>query len=110
VSDDEAPLILAQWRRAARDTFVSDTVNAARVVEWLLDIKTTESKALIDQIRKLNDELAVIESSIKTVERTLDDLAYDLYGLTEEERHMVESDTRARWEARIPSPPATPSR
>lgn len=106
VSEEEAPLILAQWRRAARDTFVSDTVNAARVVEWLLDLKTTESKALIAQIHKLNDELAAVEGRIRTTERALDDLAYELYGLTEDERHMVESDTRPRWDARIPQPPA----
>ncbi|MEO7328881.1 MAG: Eco57I restriction-modification methylase domain-containing protein, partial [Minicystis sp.] len=105
VSEQEAPLILAQWRRAARDTFVSDSVNAARVVEWLLELKTTESAALIAQVRKLNDMLSTIESRIKSTERMLDDLGYALYGLTEAERLMVELDTRPRWEARIPAPP-----
>jgi len=105
VSEAEAPIILAQWRRAARDTFVSDTVNAARVIEWLLDLRTTENKALIGQIHTLNEELTAIEGRIKTTERALDDLAYELYALTEEERRMVENDTRLRWEVRIPVPP-----
>jgi len=109
VTEELAPLILAQWRQIARDTFVSETVNAARVVEWLLDLKTTENRALIAQIHKLNEDLEATEARIKTTERALDDLAYELYGLAEDERRMVEGDTRPRWEARIPSPPALPS-
>jgi hypothetical protein len=105
VSDEEAPLIFAQWRRAARDTFVSDSVNAEKVVEWLLDLKTTENRALIGQIDKLNVALTTIEGQIASAERAIDDLIYTLYGLTEEERLMVEVDTRPRWAARIPAPP-----
>ncbi len=106
VDERDAALILAQWRQKARDAFVSDTVNAARVVDWLLDLKTTENAALVNQIRKLNNELVDVEEQIRSRERQLDDLAYELYDLTEAERLMVEADTRPRWDARIPRPPA----
>ena len=57
VSEQEAPLILAQWRQKARDTFVSDSMNAARLVEWLLDLKITENAALVQQSAAAAQEL-----------------------------------------------------
>ena len=50
-------------------------------------------------------QLEDIESQIRTAERELDDAAYALYRLSDAERLMVESDTRPRWDARIPKPP-----
>jgi Eco57I restriction-modification methylase len=105
VSEREAPVILAQWRQKARDTFVSESVTAAKVVEWLLDLKETENAALIEQVATLNRKLDDLEGQIRQVERALDDLVYDLYELTKEERIMVELDTRPRWDARMPMPP-----
>jgi hypothetical protein len=105
VNEREAPLILAQWRQKARGTFVSDTMNAAKIVDMLLDLRTTENTALIEQLQKLNRTLETLESQIKVAERQLDDLAYDLYALTPQERLMVEADTQPRWDARIPTPP-----
>jgi hypothetical protein len=105
VSKEEAPLVLAQWRHLARDTFVSDTVDAAKIVKWLLDLKMTENHALIQQISELNRSLEELEATILARERFLDDLLYDLYGLTENERMMVETDTGPRWKARITVPP-----
>ena len=105
VGDDEGPVILAQWRRAARDTFVSDTVDAARVVGWLLDLRSTDNPALVAQIRGLNQELEAIEDRIRSLERALDDLSYSMYALTDDERHMVEGDTQTRWNARMPTSP-----
>jgi hypothetical protein len=105
VSEREAPLLLAQWRQKARDTFVSDAVTAARLVEWLLDLKSTGNAALVAQIDALNRKLDTLEDQIRRTERTLDDLIYRLFKLSEEERIMVEADTRPRWEARMPSPP-----
>jgi len=79
-------------------------VHAAKVVEWLLDLKSTDNEALIEQIAQLNGTLDELEQGIRRTERALDDFAYELYALTDEERIMVEQDTRFRWEARIPCP------
>ena len=105
VGDREAPIILAQWRRMARDLFVSETVNAEKVVNGLLNLKGTENDALISQIDKLNRDLERVEAQIRSAERELDEVVYGLYHLSDPERVMVESDTRIRWDTRIPTPP-----
>lgn len=106
VSEQEAPLILSQWRQKARDTFVSDSFNARRLVDSLLDLKTTENAALIQQLKKLNVQLDDLEKQIRSAEQALDDFICQLFGLSESERHMVEADTRRKWNARMPMPPA----
>jgi hypothetical protein len=105
VEESEAPLILAQWRQRARGTFVSDSVTAGKVIDWLLDLKTTNNAALVKQIEKLNELLESTEDQIRGAERELDDLVYKLCRLSEAERLMVEVDTRPRWDARMPAPP-----
>lgn len=102
VDDNDGAVILAQWRRVARDTFISDSVDAGRVVGWLLDLRSTENMALIKQIRKLNNELSDLEAQIVAAERELDNIVHDLYGLSDDERRLVEDDTRQRWANRIP--------
>jgi hypothetical protein len=98
----DASLVLAQWQQRARDRFVSNEIDAARIIEWLLDLKTTDNAELIDQIATLTHSLDEIESKIRRTERDLDDYIYGLYGLSTPERAMIEADTRTRWDARIP--------
>jgi hypothetical protein len=105
VTDDEAPILLAQWRDKARDSFVSDSLDADSVISRLLDLKTTDNPAIIQQIKNFNDELEVVEHEIRVVERQMDDLVYDLFLLSDEERRLIETDTAPRWNARIPIPP-----
>jgi hypothetical protein len=65
----EAPVIQAQWRQKARGTFVSDTMNARTIVTMLLDLKTTDNVALIEQLSELNRRLDGVEDKIRTTER-----------------------------------------
>jgi hypothetical protein len=102
VEDKEAPLIVAQWKQRTRDTFVSDDIDARKIVGWLLEVKSSTNSALIGQIAKLNATLDELELEIRTAERELDDFVYQLYRLSDAERFMIESDTRARWDARMP--------
>jgi len=102
VSEREAPVILAQWRQRARDTFVSDSVNAKRIVDWLLNVRLTDNAALIKQLGTLNRSLEDLETRIRSSEQELDSFLYRLFALSDEERLMVETDTRRRWEARMP--------
>jgi len=105
VSDDEAPIILAQWRDKARDSFVSDSLDADSIVNRLLDLKTTDNPAIIRQIKDFNNELECVENEIRVFERQMDDLVYDLFQLSDAERRLIETDTNPRWSARIPAPP-----
>jgi hypothetical protein len=104
VSGSEAPLILAQWRQKARDKFVSDAMNARRIMSMLLDLKATENAALIEQLRALNVRLDALEQAIVDGEFALHRLLYNLFKLSDEERLMVEADTQRRWSARMPRP------
>jgi hypothetical protein len=100
-------VILAQWRDIARNCFVSDSLNAGSVISKLLDLKATDSPAIIQQIKCFNDDLDNVEKQIRTIERRLDDLIFDLFRLSDEERRLIEADTNCRWDARIPAPPTT---
>lgn len=104
VSSFEAPVILAQWRQKARHTFVSETMDARKIVEMLLELKLTDNVALIEQLSSLNTSLAALEEKIRRAERELDDTLYASYKLSADERILVEADTERRWDARIPRP------
>ena len=105
VSPADAPFVLAQWRQKARDTFVSDTMDAYKIISMLCDLKATHNSALVEQLRDLNERLNAIENGIRLAERKLDDQLYGLYKLSDAERMMVEADTKRRWDARLPLPP-----
>lgn len=105
VDKNEVPVILAQWRQIARGTFVSESVKAKKIIDRLLDLRKTDNRALVEQLDDLNRRLESVEAEIRNDELELDEFLYQLYALTNEERFMVEADTRHRWENRIPRPP-----
>lgn len=102
VSDDEAKIILPQWMEKARDTFVSESVDAARFLSWLLDLRTTDNRALIEQLSAHTKTLLDLDRRIVDTERKMDDYMYDLYKLSPAEREIVESATAQRAKARLP--------
>lgn len=101
-AEQETPLILAQWRQKARDTFVSDSVNARKITEWLLDLKATDNTALVQQFKQLNGQLESLEDTLRVAETNIDELMYQLYALSPTERSLIEADTQTRWKARLP--------
>ena len=105
VSDNEEPLILAQWRIVARDSFVSDSLNVNNVISKLLKLKSTDNQAIINQVNKFNSELETVEDEIRSFERQMDDLVYNIYAIAEDEHRLIEADTVSRWNSRIPFPP-----
>ena len=54
---------------------------------------TTAPTGLVDQQRaaKSDSEKAVLHNAVTATDQQIDALVYELYGLTEEERHLVES-------------------
>lgn len=102
VSEEEAQLILPQWREVARDNFVSETMNAGRIVKRLLDLRDTENAALVAQLSQLSDKVVALEDSIIQKENDLDELFYELYALDAEEKDIVIEGTEKRFSARIP--------
>jgi hypothetical protein len=102
VTDDEANVILPQWQQKARDCFVSESMNAKRIVTRVLELRITTNAALISQLAEHTEKLSAIESDILAEERSLDDFVFDLYGLQPEEKQIIEEDTNRRADARFP--------
>jgi hypothetical protein len=107
VSENDAKIILPQWMKVARDKFISESLNAGRIVKNLLELRTTENDALVQQLGNLTKTLLETEEKILATERKLDDLVYELYKMNPEEKQLVELDTQKRSNARFPRPVAT---
>lgn len=102
VSEDDACVILPQWQSKLRDSFVSESMDARRVLTALLDLRKTTNVELIRQLDIMTKQLRSLETDILSIERMLDDFIYGLYALTPDERKIIESDTAIRANARIP--------
>lgn len=102
VSQNDAHIILPQWQDIARNKFVSESMNAKRIVTQLLDLRTTENKVLIEQLAKLTSDLEAVEVQIYKTEQDMDKHVYGLYKLKENEISVVENGTDQRVRARIP--------
>ena len=87
---DVAPFVAAQWRHALRGTRASESFDAKALVRLLLNIRKTDNAGLRDQVVKLDQEIQRLDTEIAAVEAELNEIIYGLYGLTEDERRMVE--------------------
>lgn len=90
VDDDEGKRILPQWRQVIRNTNITPSLSAEKFVSLLLALKRTDNTSLLQQIVKLDKELEALAQTIASTEQQLNQLTYQLYGLTEEEIGMVE--------------------
>jgi hypothetical protein len=86
----EGPFIAAQWN-ARLDSFTPPTNNRGRsLVNLLRRLIMTDNQALRDQVIALEQEQRGLKATIAEREEALNERLYDLYGLTEAERLMVE--------------------
>lgn len=93
-AEEAAEWIAAQWRHKWRNTGKTTTPDAKRLLADFLRLKDTDNHALITRVSELDQELEQLEAKILATEAELDELVYTLYGLSEEERAMVEADKR----------------
>ena len=77
-------------------------MDARRIVNQLLTLRTTQNKSLIQQLASLTERLQMNEDRILATEREVDDYVFSLYELTKDERATVEAGTEQRVNARIP--------
>ncbi len=87
----DRPFIAAQWRHALRDVNVTEAFNGQRLLNRLLDLRTTADTALQDRIVALDGEITALETEIDTAEREINALVYTLYKLLPDEIEIVES-------------------
>lgn len=90
VSDAEAPLVAAQWRSVSL-TFNSGVRDAPKkLIEALRTVALTGERVVVDQIVELAGKLDVLTRQIREHEKDLHEQTSLLFGLSAQERLMVE--------------------
>ena len=88
--EPDTAFIAAQWRLATRDLNVTEAFTAKRLVSRLLALRKTEHGTLKERLIAIDGEIAALDQEIAEAEKTMNELAYSLYGLTPEEIAIVE--------------------
>lgn len=91
VAADDAALVAAQWRSVALDFQPRGRDDAKRLLDRLRHIATDADPAVADQIVAIGDELATLGRVIADDEAQLHEMTCRLFGLTVEERRLVEA-------------------
>lgn len=89
VTEDEAPLLLAHWNGVAR---TQRDLSAKKLLAALLCGRASSNGPLRGQIVTMDAAIEQMNQQIKAAEATLNEALYALYGLTGEERSLVEDD------------------
>lgn len=90
LSEEELPLVEAQWRTIAVDFAPSGRGDAKRLVDRLRRVVVQADTALREQIMKTGSQLADLSDVIREDEAQLHEMTCFLFGLTDEERRLVE--------------------
>lgn len=90
ITDEEAALIVPQWRQVIRTTNITPSVTAEKLVGNLLNLKTTNNASLIQQLNNLDTALETLQIQIQTKETETNQSIYQLYNLTKDEIELIE--------------------
>jgi hypothetical protein len=85
----DTPFVAAQWRHTLRDQNVTESYDAKRLLKQLLTLRQTTEEPLKQRILALDQEITALDQQIAQKESTLNQITYQLYGLTLEEIAMV---------------------
>lgn len=90
VSEEEGRQAILSWKRVARSVSITEKLKPNEFIRRLLSLATTNNIALVDQLEGLQAELSEVETAIDSRERSLNETAYELYQLSEDEIQLVE--------------------
>lgn len=85
LSGNEAQFVLSQWNYIASTFNVTPRTSGKSLAHALQNLAVTEDQARIDQVIKMQTELIELEQKIETDEANLDQIIFDLYGLSKEQ-------------------------
>lgn len=91
VHPDQGEFIASQWEQVLRNTNITEKFQSKNFLKRLLNIRYSENEAFIKNTVELNKKIKEINNSISKLEVDLNRLAYELYGLTENEIKMIEA-------------------
>lgn len=90
VSDDQGPFIAALWQHALQGLSSTASLTAGRLVEVFRRLHTSDNSALRQQVIDLQGRANEMDLQIRIAERDLNSEIFDLYGLSDSERQLIE--------------------
>ena len=87
----ETPFVAAQWRQALRNVNVTESFSAKKLVNLLLNLRKSSQSEIKDRLIQLDAEIQQIETTIESAETAMNDLVCRLYGLSDEDRKIIEA-------------------
>jgi hypothetical protein len=91
VATEEAELILAQWRLIGRELSITDNTRPERLTRDLRTLVVDPTCAAAQQILALDMEIQSLDEEIVRLEREMEDILSELYGVTPDERTLIEA-------------------
>ena len=89
--EPETPFIAAQWRQALRGVQVTEGFKARKLAELLLKLRKSDHADLKNRLVETDGEIERTEAAIAQAETSMNSIVYRLYGLSEEDKRMVEA-------------------
>ena len=90
---DEAKFLACLWSQILRHVNVTASFDAKKLVGLLLNLRSTEDAGLRKTLLQTNEEIQTLDADIAKSEVDINELIYQLYGLSEQERRLVESSS-----------------
>lgn len=89
LNEKDGQHILTYWQHVARTTSITEKFKAQTLINKLCATPMTDNPDLAAQISTLTDEIDALDADIAARETALNEIIYDLYSLTEEERRVI---------------------
>lgn len=88
---EQAPFILAQWKVLASRTEVSPRMTGKKLATELKKVAPSADDHIMTDVIRLQEEIAIAETEIATLETRINQTIYLLHDLTPEEIAMIEA-------------------
>jgi len=86
----DTQFVVAQWRHTTRDLNITDKFKASKFVNLLLKLRDTNYEPIKQHIVELDNRITMLDNEIARKEAEINEIIYDLYDLSQEERVMIE--------------------
>ena len=90
VSEDQGPFIAALWQHALQGLSSTTSLTAGRLVEVFRRLHTSDNSVLRQQVIDLQGRANERDHQIRIAERDLNSEIFNLYGLSDSERQLIE--------------------
>ena len=89
VTSAEGAFLLAQWKVLASTLVITERTDGKKLANALRSFALPDNPAVVEQVVAAAGELDTCEGAIRKAEAEINELVFDLYGLTPGERRLV---------------------